>query len=120
MYRVEYKYETGDSFGSDVEYGTLDVSFSSLDLAKKALKDIKEHYEFYREARGYRNYFKSQEEINNNSELAKLKSWFVNTEGCLKLLIDEGKYYQFHAPWCGYFESLISAKIIDDDMEIEL
>lgn len=122
MYRIEYTYNTGDSFGSNKETEVLEIEFPSLELAKKALKDIKDHYEFYRDSRGYHNYRKTPGEVANNLEASKLKSWYVNTypENCLKVLIDEEKYYQFQAPWCGYFESLISAKIIDDDMEIEL
>ena len=33
------------------------------------------------------------------------------------LYTDEGKPFQFHAPWCGYFESLVSAEIVGKDLE---
>lgn len=33
------------------------------------------------------------------------------------LYTDEGNKWQFWAPWCGYFESLVGAEIISKDLE---
>lgn len=38
----------------------------------------------------------------------------------LKLQLDNGKFVQFGAPWCGYFETLISVEIETDNHKIYL
>lgn len=55
----------------------------------------------------------------------EVKEFFDPTiaENCIVLYTDKGKPFQFWCPWCGYFETLHTAKIIkknpiDNDMEI--
>lgn len=35
---------------------------------------------------------------------------------CIKLYTDEGKVWQIHAPWCGYFEALVDTEIVSEDL----
>ena len=115
MYQIEYEYNTGDSFGSSDETDILKITWESLDIAKKALKRIKEHYEWYEyENNNYR----------YNEEKVSKPSWHdLKYDLCLKLPLDNGKEVQISAPWCGYFESLYGARIIksiDDDMSFRI
>lgn len=104
-YTILVKYETGDSFGSEMtscEVGT----FHSLEEAQSACEDILEHYRYAKES----NY--SEEYLKRVSK----KSWYH-------------KYKEFHecawrftmktqgqiigVEWTGYFETLISLHIQD-------
>ncbi len=48
-YQIEYRYSTGDSFGSSDEEGILDYEWENLENAKENLQRIKEHYKMYQE-----------------------------------------------------------------------
>ena len=128
-YRIQYNYDTGDSFKNEPDnLGTLEMVWENLDVAKKNLQWIKEHYSQYKELNSY-SYLKekSKQEI---LESNKGKDWFVkgsnsnyyDSENCIILYSDDGKPWQFWAPWCGYFESLNYAEIIipeeENDMKI--
>ena len=128
-YRIQYNYDTGDSFKNEPDnLGTLEMVWENLDVAKKNLQRIKEHYSQYKELNSY-SYLKekSKQEI---LESNKGKDWFVkgsnsnyyDSENCIILYSDDGKPWQFWAPWCGYFESLSYAEIIipeeENDMKI--
>ena len=41
-------------------------------------------------------------------------------ENQIILYTDDGKPWQFFAPWCGYFETLQSAEIIADDTDMKI
>lgn len=128
-YKIKYDYQTGDSFGSSDETGFLELTWTNLDVAKANLNRIKEHYDQYKLLESYIKRAEPQTVLSENSS----KDWFVS-EGkkkdqfdeyysthCLILYTDDGKQFQLHAPWCGYFEGLHSAEIIVDpsDMKIE-
>lgn len=131
-YIIKYNYNTGDSennYPNNIE--TLELTFNSLELAKDALRRIKEHYTLYRELHSYQvRYDKSPR--NRKAVLKDMASrdWAVlkkngeiEYEFALKLLAETGKHFQLCAPWCGYFESLNEAWIEmgvkeDDDMRI--
>ncbi len=38
----------------------------------------------------------------------------------LKLYTDAGKAWQIHAPWCGYFETLVELEIVDDNSGMKI
>lgn len=113
MYKIKYTYETGNSFGRETTSDILEFEFNNLELAQENLQRIKEHYEQYRETDGY-----MRRNANEIYEQNKNKDWFVETKNyyhsrsCLKLKLDNGKFVQFWAPWCGYFETLYSAEIV--------
>jgi hypothetical protein len=119
-YRIIINYNTGDSFSNvPNQEETLDGEWESLDVAKENLQSIKEHYMMNIELS--RATPKKKEEIlEKNSD----KSWFCPRDGklvwdssySLKLKMDNGNYWQISTGvWCGYFESLNSAKIVPDD-----
>ena len=124
-YKIQYNYDTGDSFNHEPDNSeTLEMVWENLDVAKKNLQRIKEHYSQYKELNSY-SLKKSREKI---LESSKDKDWFVEgtgyseSENCIILYSDDGKPWQFWAPWCGYFESLNYAEIIipeeENDMKI--
>ena len=49
MYTIEVNYKTGNSFCSHEETEEIGLVFKDTEQAKKALKALKEHYEFYKE-----------------------------------------------------------------------
>ena len=46
-YKIKYSYRTGDSFNTSEGEDTLEYVWTDLDVAKEALKRIKEHYKWY-------------------------------------------------------------------------
>lgn len=110
MYCIKISFETGDSFSSHDEVDTLELKWEDLDVAKKNLKRIREHYEWYGKLHGL---FVNPNEY---KELKKKRPKFVPKEydGCIELLTDKGKTVQISAFWVGYFETLYSAEIIEE------
>ena len=105
IYRIQYNYETGNSFGSHEETDILEFKWENLEIAKQNLQRIKEHREFYC-------HFLNEKE-------AQTKDWFVEKyKYCLKLQADNGNFAQIAAPWCGYFERLNWVEIIIETPEI--
>lgn len=124
MYRIKLTYDTGDSFHN--EYGleeTLGVSWSTLELAEENLNRIKEHYEFVKADEIYR-WDLTNKEIRKKKEEAKNQRWYRNEydypEGSVILILDNGEeFVQSASFYCGYFESLTCAEIIQDLPKIE-
>lgn len=121
-YTIKYSYRTGDSFGSEDMIGWLELTWENKAAAQEALKCIKEHYEYKEKMEGY--HWNSQIYKKSIKEKAKSKPWFVSdkaegimdhwySSNCLKIKTDEGRDFQFHAPWCGYFELLYSASVVE-------
>lgn len=126
MFTIKIDYRTGDSFKS---YDT-DITLSgewTLEVAKENLKRIKEHYTLYQNRN---NYYSIGMQVKGKDILedAKKEAWFYsgdNTYGAweysLNLLENDGSAKKYDTCWIGYFERLISARIIsitpeDDDM----
>lgn len=109
-FKIKCVYKTGSTFGSSEEEIILPFIWDSIEKAKENLLRIKEHYEYY--------------EANNNAFLTKkkdliknapTKSWFYKPyDGCLILLNNDGHEEVFSPQWCGYFETLYEAEIIED------
>ena len=115
MYNIKITYITGDSFGSCETEDLVGCSWNNLDLAKKALKDIREHHKFFS---GYSYERKSRDEIKDKSWFAREKDSYM-AEYTLKLQDDSGEFQTISAFWMGYFESLIEAEIIEDDPDMK-
>lgn len=122
IYTIKISYATGDSFGSeDTEQNIDEINSSDLEMCKRNLIRIKEHYEYYKEMNDYSAFRegKSKKEI---KEKYKNKDWFVEEyDFSLKLEIRPNAFIQFSAFWCGYFERLYFAEIVttgNNDMKI--
>ena len=141
-YRINIRYQTGNSFGSSDEEDYLELEWDNLDVAKENLQFIKEHYaqyEYLDSSEFHRNNMTKQEVFVQNSD----KDWFVgilrpidkhgaittqeeadkrgytnvtfdgyHAENCIKLKADNGDFMQIGAYWTGYFESLHGANIV--------
>lgn len=111
-YTVKVFYETGDSYGGMDTEDCIEMSWNSKELAQQAMREIVEHEEYAQDM-----YAEGDEE-----EFSAKPWWCDEYSGfVLKLETDSGKRQKVTVPWTGYFESLISAKVIsteDDKDEI--
>ena len=128
-YIIKYDYNTGDSFHTEKNViRTLELKFESLDVAKDALRRIKEHYKFYASVnKNWRITNKEREAITKEAskqDWAATKNGKIQYDFCLVIKTDNGNSFQFSAPWCGFFERLNEAWIEkegdleDDDMRV--
>ncbi len=125
-YKIKVVYQTGDTFRSHETEDVLDFSWSNIDIAKKNLKHINEHYKLYMMID--KDWNLGREEQNVKILEASKKPWFYNKEKQywkyqIGLEKDDGTIEFISTSWCGYFESLWSAEIIieedkDNDMKI--
>ena len=113
IYKIEVFYQTGDSWTTEDVSKVLEMSWTNLDNAKKALQRIKEHYAWYRY-------------VNDPPHMSRDKAtepnWHKGQEYdfVISLTLDNKKDVTFIAPWCGFFEKLHRAKILlpsDSDTE---
>lgn len=128
-YEIEIYYETGDSFGSENVTENLPYQWEDLEVAKAAIKQIKEHTEAAKQSESSR--YRTPKDFFDVKEVED-KSWFHMDQDygnwkeawkySIKLPIDSnGEMMAFQAFWVGYFERIISVKIVietDEDMEI--
>ena len=113
LYKIQYKYQTGDSNRTYDSEGVLEMEWKNLDNAKRALQRIKEHYEWYRYEN--RHSWSKEKEVSRPEWHTKEKYDFT-----VKVMLDNGKEVMFSAPWCGYFERLHNAEIVADDPEMRI
>jgi hypothetical protein len=115
MFTLEIHFKTGDSFESYEETDKIGHVWESLDKAEEALYAIKDHHNYIQEVK--------RAERLNRTEAKKLKkqaekeSWFctgdsTENECYLKVKDDEGNLVKINAFWHGYFETLLSARIV--------
>lgn len=122
-YKIKYNYNTGDSFHNErdvIRY--LEGTWENLEIAKKNLQYIKEHYQYY--VYDERNHDSKVLRKAKEKEFAK-KDWYVKgfhgSASCgLKLQADSGVFFQISAPWCGYFESLNEVEIEADHSDMKV
>ena len=119
MFTINIAYTTGDSFHSEETEDTVALVWKNKEVARKALKSIKEHYDFCNASDQYGITPRERSVI---KERAKLQPWYCKDYPDFTLMVemDDGTYHQLHAFWCGYFESLHSAEVItcpDTDTE---
>jgi hypothetical protein len=118
-FAIKYFYQTGNSFGRHDEDGLLDLTWEKKENAQDNLRRIREHYEYYKAVS--KNYYRTQEDKAKAEQVisgAASCDWFVKEYsewGILILKTDSGKDLQIQAPWCGYFERLHSAEIIEQN-----
>ena len=112
---IEINYQTGDSFNSYSETGSVEITWEKLEVAKAALKRIRELDEYDRADNTW------------NTATPKLPDWAKKDRfGGINLILplDDGSERNIHTFWCGYFEKLYSARIVaqkteDNDMIYE-
>ena len=144
MFKIEVNYKTGNSFNSHETSEVIDFNWNNIDIVKKNLKFIKEHYELVSRMSGYgrKNVFEIIKEYADKEWLVKeYKLWHtpnggqvidesrkykydekeleyrLNTdtiETSINLLLDNGKFARIGTFWVGYFEQLRSIKIVVD------
>ena len=149
-YRIQIDYSTGNSFGTHDENECVELTWVNLDVAKKNLQYIKEHYEMYRLLNGYssrkshneicienqdKNWFvaklilfvKSQDRCIDESQRGRFDSNDLEyrfdhyySENCIKLITDDEESMQMSCFWCGYFEHLQSAEIVLDNSDMKI
>lgn len=141
-YQIKVDYTTGDSFNSYDTSNVIELKWESLEMAKRNLKNIQEHYELYRSKNTYfrRKELDIKDYIDREWFVSKLEPWVKCTDGsltrvpketadtimlpdeyyathCIKLITDKETTMQIHCFWCGYFEHLISAEIVSENLD---
>ncbi|MFA7287407.1 MAG: hypothetical protein WC055_00860 [Melioribacteraceae bacterium] len=103
MYTIEITYQTGDYFGSHEETDIVGYSWDSLDDAKESLKRIKEHYSYY------------QAKNSRYREKVDKPNYYKDDYSVVIVGNSKDKVESISAFWCGYFETLYEAKIIEEE-----
>lgn len=119
-YSIQVYYKTGDSFSSRDATDTLEVTWDKLSVAKENLKRIEEHYKWFEEQESTYRRNKPKSQIEEPARHKKIKSDFGMERYIITLKTDAGKDFQFHAFWCGYFETLYSAEITFSDNDLRV
>jgi hypothetical protein len=128
-YQIQYNYYSGDSLGSTDSTGILELEWKDLQVAKDNLKRIQEHWKYYdakEEIQGAYHKRKETKEYINKIEQEQ-PDWYVKPDKdnkyfvhhCIILYTDDGKPWQFWCPWCGYFEGLYGAEIINVQSDLK-
>jgi len=124
-YKIKYNYEDGDSVETYNREEILELEWDKLDIAKQNLKRIQEHYEWYYKIEGHSfGNIKGRENAMNNPPAwwdvgAEKRTPVKNYDHYrVNLITDDGKSWIMSCPWCGYFERLNSAEIIEDDSDM--
>lgn len=92
------------------EWG-MNFEWENIEVAKENLKRIKNHYLWYNSLNGY---------SPKPDFVAEDEPWFSpNAKDRLKLLCSDGQEIEISPPWCGHFESLITASIVVPEWRIE-
>ena len=109
MYQIKYYYKTGSSFHTEDREDILEYEWEYLEVAKEALKRIKDHYAWYE---GVNMPWANEVEkpkwhnIKPDSTTKDMEHHLIN------IPTDNGEDVQFWPPWCGYFETLYGADIV--------
>ncbi len=112
-YKIRVYYQTGDTKGYEEVVKDLPFSWDKLAVAKKNLKRIEEHYIWYRYVRhkGW------------NPQPAEEPEWHKKAtyEQEIEILLADGNIkVPYGADWCGYFETLHTAEIIEEDPDMKV
>ena len=123
-YKIKLSYSTGDSFSFENTSDILEMTWSSLELAKENLRRIKEHYICYKVDKDYQGlkgfYFAGlPTEYKTMYSLRKSREWYVENDPhqAIKLVADSGNPWQIYCFWVGYFENLQRGEIINFDSD---
>ena len=118
-YKIKIDYNTGDSFNTHehcIDY--LDYGWKNLDVVKENLKRIKEHYTAYLAIE--KSY--SNKQI-KNWDSYKNERWYCKQYPAFSITLlkdDETDFTVSSGLWCGYFESLNSAEIEFQDLDMKI
>jgi hypothetical protein len=122
-YKIKIYYRAGDSFSTSDETSILEYEWKNLDIAKKNLKRIKAHYEWF-------TYATQPPHVNEEKWLKNVPKFCVKAtfykatsryDYAIKLLHDDGeREYQLYPFWCGYYEHLYGAKIVIDSEDKDM
>ena len=105
MYTIKIYYRTGDSFHTEDTEQILEGSWDNLVILRANLERIKNHYKYYETIYGYSLY--------KLPELEEPENWNKEYPWQITLYLDNGNEWKFHAFWCGYFETLLGAEIVE-------
>lgn len=105
MYRIKIDYTTGNSFGSQRETRYIEGTWSNIEALAENLRRIKEHYEWVTDRTS--TYSSKPKKRPDPPPYAHEKY----PEFSIKLLLDDGKEYDYSVFWTGYFEQLHGASI---------
>jgi hypothetical protein len=148
-YQIQITYKTGNSYGKHTEQDIIEIGWDNIDVAKANIKRIKEHYKQYKKLNSHNSKYHSavlEENKDMDWFVYEPKLWSISTdqvidkshldryakndvktipdfdlaEHSIKLYTDDGNVFQMGCYWLGYFEQLISAKIIMDEVDDEL
>lgn len=141
-YKIQIKYQTGDSFNTSEEEDFIEMEWEDLDIAKVNLVRIQKHYKMYQEINEWRGgnklqdilkKYKNEKWFNLIEKLCNKKTncavdekvvtkknkhlfeYLPDTDAAeyyLNLVTDSGTVFTERAFWTGHFERLISGKII--------
>lgn len=100
-YTIEIHYSTGDSFNSYDCVDQIAVTWKSYELAKGALRRLGEHYEWY--------IMDGKTWIFDEIKIPK----FSHDRHGFNVVLDNGEEFWIGAFWCGVFESLRSARVVE-------
>lgn len=125
MYSIEVTYTTGNSFHSEEETTQIGLVWTNKELARKALKSLREHYELYYDQESY----SSRNNIQDIRNKALITEWYkkgIESEKN-KHYFNDPSYWHFYCGvemddgswrnlpttiWCGYFQQLHNARIV--------
>jgi len=109
-YQIKYRYRTGNSFHKEDCEDILEFEWDREELAVKALKRIQEHYRWYESIEKF--YMDALPEPKWHKKKVVDNDEYINSQ-CILLEMDNGEEVMFYCPWCGYFETLYGAEIVN-------
>ena len=123
-YKILITYNTGDGFHTkEGVRQVLEMGWKNYDVAYANIKRIEEHYKWY-QATSNASYNKKS--AKDHKWLYEGKDWYNNNklpspcrEYSIVLYTDDNKPWKIWPFWVGYFESLVSAELIQDLPKIE-
>ena len=108
MYDIEVSYKTGNSFGSEEITERLGGEWKTIEAAKRALDDIRAHWEYY--------YWREKHPFLREPKEMEPPTCCRGEEDdplpALALTLDNSNEWIFVPQWIGYFERLIGAEVV--------
>jgi len=112
MFKIRYRYQTGDSFHRYDLEEILEYEWEDIQYARESLQRIKEHYLWYESKHKW---YSADTVLKPKWHNVKTEDKWMPEESLINLRIDKENEVQFWPPWCGYFETLYNAEIILDE-----
>jgi hypothetical protein len=111
MYDIEITYQTGNSFNTYNATDLLDLPVESLSIAKENLQRIKQHWKIYEDKDSF------------SPQIKDIPDFYIDERGIILKINDTTSHTILSPFWTGYFESLISARIVvldSDELEFTI